>query len=114
MDTKELDHSEDSENAQEIEKLRQEAQALKKIREAMGSDAFPQLLFDKVYKEDINRLRSMEEMWTSRRKPDPLDYATLLPAVETLEGSKDKILRNDQRQWTLEENVLVFKDRYAS
>lgn len=109
--SKELDHSEDSENAQEIEKLRQESQALKRIRDAMGSDAFPQLVFDKVYKEDINRLRSMQEMWMSRRAPDPLDYATLSPKVEALEASKDKILRSDQRQWTLEENAFVFKDR---
>lgn len=113
VEAKELDTSETSENAKEIEKLKQESEALKRIRDAMGSDAFPQLLFDKVYKEDINRLRSMEEMWTSRRAPDPLDYATLLPKVEVLEAQKDKILRSDQRQWTLEENVLVFKDRYG-
>ena len=112
-EAKELDHSADSENAKEIEKLRQESEALKRIRDAMGMDAFPQLLFDKVYKEDINRLRSMQEMWRSRRAPDPLDYETLWPKVEALVASKDKILRSDQRQWTLEENVLVFKDRFV-
>jgi ubiquitin-like 1-activating enzyme E1 B len=44
----------------------------------MGTEAFPQLLFDKVYKDDIERLRSMEEMWKMRRPPTALDYATVL------------------------------------
>lgn len=80
----------------------------------MGSENFPQLLFDKVYKDDITRLRSMEEMWKTRRRPEPLDYATILAKSE--EGnvaSKEEILRADQRAWTLEENVIIFKDRYV-
>ncbi|KAK3046922.1 E1 ubiquitin-activating protein uba2, partial [Coniosporium uncinatum] len=37
----ELDHSEDADNAAEIEKLQKEAKALKRIRESMGSEDFP-------------------------------------------------------------------------
>jgi len=110
--SEEMDHSEDSENAKEIEKLRQESQALKKIRDSMGTEEFPQLIFDKVYKEDIVRLRSLEEMWKTRRPPDPLDYATLAAKAEALEPSKDKILKSGQKTWTLEENLVVFRDRY--
>lgn len=80
----------------------------------MGSENFPQLLFDKVYKDDITRLRSMEEMWKTRRRPEPLDYATILAKFK--EGdlpSKGKILRADQRAWTLEENVIIFQDRHV-
>ncbi|KUJ23127.1 uncharacterized protein LY89DRAFT_635307 [Mollisia scopiformis] len=109
-DSPEMDHSEDSENAQEIEKLRQEAQALKNIREAMGTDSFPQLLFDKVYKDDVVRLRSMEEMWKTRRRPEPLDYATVIEKASDAEARKDKILKDGQRVWSLEENVVVFRD----
>jgi ubiquitin-like 1-activating enzyme E1 B len=112
--SEEMDHSEDSENAKEIEKLRQESQALKKIRDSMGTEEFPQLLFDKVYKEDIVRLRSLEEMWKTRRPPDPLDYATLAAKAEALEPSKDKILKSGQKTWTLEENLVVFRDRYET
>lgn len=112
-DAEEMDHSEDTENAKEIEKLRQESQALSKIKEAMGTEDFPQLLFDKVYKDDIIRLRSMEEMWKTRRPPDALDYATVAAAAASQEASTENILRNDQRSWTLEENLVVFKDRYA-
>lgn len=107
-DESSMDHSEDSENAKEIEMLRQEAQALKKIRESMGTSSFPQLLFDKVYKDDINRLRSMEEMWKTRRAPDPLNYAEVW---ENTKGLKIKdTLRAAQRVWTLEENLLIFAD----
>ena len=125
----EMDHSEDSENgrfcfsgtewyqadglsaAQEIEKLRQEAQALKQIKEAMGTESFPQLLFDKVYKDDVTRLRSMEEMWKTRRPPEPLNYDTIIKEAAELEATKDMILKDGQRIWTLQENVIVFRDR---
>ncbi len=78
----------------------------------MGTETFTQLLFDKVYKEDIERLRSMEEMWKTRRPPEGLDYKTILAKIEVGgAGSKDSVLRADQRPWTMEENVVVFKDR---
>lgn len=107
----EVDRSEDSENAQEIEKLRQESQALKKIREAMGTEEFPQLLFDKVYKDDIVRLRSMDEMWKTRRPPEPLDYHKAVAEGAAASFAKvEAILMADQKPWKMEENVAVFKD----
>ncbi|TGO49705.1 hypothetical protein BCON_0203g00180 [Botryotinia convoluta] len=106
----EMDHSEDSENAREIEKLRLESQALKKIKESMGTDAFPQLLFDKVFKDDIIRLRSMEDMWKSKRPPEALDYTTLNVEAGNDEAVKQAILKDDQRVWNLHENLIVFKD----
>ncbi|RDW85741.1 hypothetical protein BP5796_04066 [Coleophoma crateriformis] len=109
-ESKEMDHSEDSENAIEIEKLRQESQALKKIKEAMGTSEFPQLLFDKVYKDDILRLRSMEDMWKTRRPPEALDYATVLKTAEESALVKEDVIKDGQRIWNLEENLLVFKD----
>lgn len=104
-------HNTDIRTAQEIEKLKQESQALKQIREAMGTDSFPQLIFDKVYKDDINRLRSMEEMWKSRRAPEPMDYASVIAQAVNHEARKQKIIKEGQKIWTLEENVMVFKDR---
>lgn len=97
--------------AKEIEKLRQESQALKKIKESMGTPSFPQLLFDKVYNDDITRLRSMEEMWKTRRPPEALHYATILEQAAEVEASKEKVLKDGQRVWSLQENVVVFKDR---
>ena len=77
----------------------------------MGTESFPQLLFDKVYKDDITRLRSMEEMWKTRRPPVPLDYKTIMKETAKVEAVTDKILKDGQRIWTLQENVIVFKDR---
>ncbi|KAH8816258.1 hypothetical protein F5884DRAFT_818356 [Xylogone sp. PMI_703] len=106
----ELDHSEDSENAKEIENLKKESQALMVIRESMGTESFAQLLFDKVYKDDIVRLRSMEDMWKTRRPPEPLDYASLIKEAAEAEASKASILKDGQKVWNLHENVIVFKD----
>lgn len=86
-----------------------------RIRESMASENFPQLLFDKVYKDDVIRLRSMKEMWRTRFRPEPLDYATILAKIQ--EGNiapKEDILRTDQRPWTLEENVIIFRDRHVN
>lgn len=103
----ELDHSEDAENANEVANLRKEAQALKRIRESMGSDNFPRLVFEKVFKEDIDRLRSMEDMWKTKRAPEALDYDKL--TQEAL-GSGPAVASQDQVVWTLAENFAVFVD----
>lgn len=76
----------------------------------MGTPSFPQLLFDKVYKDDIIRLRSMEEMWKSRRPPEPLDYEIVFNGAAKACSRKSAILKDGQRVWDLEENVVVFKD----
>ncbi|KAF1972921.1 hypothetical protein BU23DRAFT_554763 [Bimuria novae-zelandiae CBS 107.79] len=106
-DAPELDHSEDSENAKEIENLRNEAQALKRIRGSMGSEDFAQLVFNKVFKEDIDRLRSMEDMWKTRKPPTALDYQTLLQKAGNIEKN---IAQKDQVEWTVNENFAVFVD----
>ena len=100
--------------AQEIEKLRQEAQALKLIREAMGTESFPQLLFDKVFKDDVERLKSMEDMWKTRKPPQPINYSSTVQEVADGETRKSEILRDGQRVWNLHENIIVFKDRWAN
>lgn len=102
-----MDHSEDSENAEEIAKLRQEAQALKEIRNAMGSSDFARKVFDKVFSEDIIRLRGMADMWKSRKAPDPLSYDSLEEESSALGTT---ISTQDQKTWSLAENFAVFKD----
>ncbi|KAM0330677.1 hypothetical protein ACHAQA_003629 [Verticillium albo-atrum] len=104
------DHSADADNKEEIEELKKEAAALRTIRESLGTEAFPELLFDKVFNTDIVRLLSMEDMWKSRRKPEPLDYKTLVAKAAEALASKEEILRDDQKVWTLEENLAVFND----
>ncbi|KAF9874492.1 ubiquitin-like activating enzyme [Colletotrichum karsti] len=105
-----FDNSADADNAKEIEELKKEAAALRAIRDALGTEAFPQLLFDKVFNSDIVRLASMEDMWKSRRKPEPLDYKKLSEQSAESLGAKDTILQEGQKVWSLEENFAVFVD----
>lgn len=74
----------------------------------MGSDEFAQKVFNKVFKEDIERLRGMEDMWKTRKAPEPLDFDTLQQQASSIETT---ISSNDQKVWTLSEDFAVFKDR---
>lgn len=105
--SEQFDHSEDAENSGEIETLRQEAQALKKIRDEMDEPSFVGRIFNKVFKEDIERLRGMEGMWTTRQPPKPLDFATLQPQVALT--PLESLDMSDQKKWNLAENFLVFE-----
>ncbi|KAH7320102.1 ThiF family protein [Stachybotrys elegans] len=105
-----FDHSQDADNAQEIEELKRESEALKKIKGTIGTPQFPQMLFDKVFHADIERLRSVEDMWKSRRAPEPLKYETVLSQATEAMASKEAILRDDQRVWSVEESLVVFQD----
>lgn len=96
--------------AGEIEELKREAAALRKIRDAVGTPEFPQMLFDKVFHTDIERLRSMPDMWKSRKPPVPLKYAEVLDRATDALASKDSLLYDGQKVWTLEESLVVFRD----
>ena len=108
----EFDHSDDSENAAEIENLRKEAQALKQIRQSIGSDDFPRMIFEKVFTDDINRLRSMEDMWKTRTPPVPLIFEDVSKRSANGGEVGGSIAKRDQSTWTLAENFTVFCDRY--
>ncbi|OAA57445.1 ubiquitin-like activating enzyme [Niveomyces insectorum RCEF 264] len=111
-----FDHADDAQNATEIAELQKEAQALKSIRQAIGTPGFAQKLFDKVFATDIVRLRSMEDMWKIRTPPEPLAYDTVMARVAAMlrddadGATKARILRDGQKVWTLEESVVVFND----
>ena len=100
-----LDTTEDLENAKEIEKLREEASALKRIRESMGSEDFPRMVFEKVFVQDIERLRDMEDMWKNRKKPDLMNFNHLKQQAMDVDGMTGD---RDQAVWTPAENFAVF------
>ncbi|KAK4083472.1 uncharacterized protein Triagg1_1134 [Trichoderma aggressivum f. europaeum] len=105
-----FDHSADADNAQEIEELKKESEALKKIRGAIGTPEFSRLLFDKVFNSDIERLRSVEDMWKSRRAPEALKYDEVMARAGQALESKDAIVADGQKVWSLEESLVVFND----
>ena len=94
--------------AKEIKNLRKESQALNSIRQSMGSDDFARKVFDKVFKDDVNRLRSIEDMWKIRKPPTVLDFDGLSKAAE---GISTSMAQQDQKVWTEAENFAVFCDR---
>ena len=100
--------SADASIAKEIENLRKESQALKSIRQSMGSDDFARKVFEKVFTDDINRLRSMEDMWKSRKPPTALDFDEMSKEAS---GISTSTARHDQKVWTQAENFVVFCDR---
>ncbi|KAI9721991.1 MAG: hypothetical protein M1812_001950 [Candelaria pacifica] len=101
----ELDHTEDGDNVNEIKNLREETQALKQIRRTMGTEEFPRKVFEKVFSEDIHRLRSMEDMWKSKRRPEALDYDEVEKSSSGLDPSA---VLSDQTVWSLAQNFTVF------
>ena len=103
----EFDHSEDSENMKEIEDLQNESRELNKIRKAMGSDESPRRVFDKVFSDDINRLRSVEDVWKTRKPPTPLNFDELLSASSKVDPL---VAQKDQVTWTIAQNFFVFCD----
>lgn len=105
-----FDHSADQNNAEEVAELKREALALRAIRDSIGTDKFPQMLFDKVFKADVERLRSMTDMWKDRKPPTPLDFETLKTKSAADLNRADAILKDSQRLWSLEENFSVFID----
>lgn len=102
-----FDHSTDSENAEEIKKLKAETEQLRKIKESMGSDDFAEKVFDQVYRIDIERLLSMEDYWKDKKSPTPLSFEIFSSGSEAVQPSIAKI---DQRLWTIPETFVVFKD----
>ena len=97
----------DGDNAEEVMKLKEEAEALKNIRKLMGTSEFAQHTFNKVFHEDIERLRSMKEMWQSRKAPEPLHFDAHTPASGIVTQGQ-LLARTDQRVWSLLENIAVF------
>lgn len=75
----------------------------------MGSSEFARKVFEKVFQEDIVRLRGMEDMWKTRKPPQPLNFDKLEEEVSSIETT---ISRNDQKVWTTAEDFIVFRDRY--
>lgn len=74
----------------------------------MRSDEFPRHVFDKVFKDDINRLRGMEDMWKIRAPPQALDFDQIAKDTQTIDAT---VSQQDQTTWTLGENFVVFRDR---
>lgn len=88
--------------ADEIQSLKLEAKELLRLRESMGSAGFARNVFSKVFERDVQRLRSVPEMWKHRTMPIPLEFDEL---------ARDGCVNADkQAVRTVQENVATFVD----
>ncbi|SPC61110.1 related to ubiquitin-like protein activating enzyme [Ustilago sp. UG-2017b] len=143
----------DGENAQQIDSLRKEQREMRDIQAALVEAArngekeavrkVAERIFNKVYKNDIERLLGMEEMWTHRPvKPVPLVFEDALkgeaPAAAASSSTHDSApaasndaasalatatkpatainpsTLRDQRTLTLQDNVELFLSSVTS
>ncbi|KAI8069578.1 hypothetical protein BC940DRAFT_236420 [Gongronella butleri] len=117
-DDEAMEHEKSADNAQELAALAQETDALKKIKEAMGTPEYPKTVFTKIFQTDIERLLTMDDMWKTRQAPVPLDYAHLSKGrqVELTNELNDGVASpalakglQAQHIWTLGECFDVFR-----
>ncbi|XP_069112251.1 SUMO-activating enzyme subunit 2-like [Argopecten irradians] len=73
---------------------------------AMESGYDPHKLFNKLFRDDIKYLLSMETLWKKRKPPTPLDWENL---PDTVVSAEEAGIR-DQRLWTLKECCSVFSN----
>jgi ubiquitin-like 1-activating enzyme E1 B len=68
--------------------------------------------FEKVFKEDVERLLRMDDMWRRRRRPVPLGYdeASQEEAGSTTNGNGDLAILRDQKVLSLKETVDLFNE----
>ena len=97
----------EADNADEVAKLKEEAEALKNVRSLMGKSEFAKELFNKVFHDDIERLRSISDMWQSRTPPEPLRFESLSIDPNLVEQGAT-LANQDQSVWTLLDNLKVF------
>ena len=98
--------------AEELEALSRETEELKQIKAAMGTHAYTQKVFDKVFTSDIERLLSMDSMWEHREKPTALFFNDIEKEVDDKSKDVTESGLRDQRVWSLKECLDMFKDRY--
>ncbi|KAF9324903.1 E1 ubiquitin-activating protein uba2, partial [Podila minutissima] len=97
----------DDETAKELVALAAESQALKAILATAGTEGFAKRIFEKVFFTDINRLRSMEDMWKIREPPKPLLFDDII-IQESKNHEAHSASLKDQIVWSLPEAVKVF------
>ncbi|KAF9394541.1 E1 ubiquitin-activating protein uba2 [Podila verticillata] len=97
----------DDETAKELVALAAESQALKTILATAGTEGFAKRIFEKVFFTDINRLRSMEDMWKIREPPKPLVFEDIITQESKNHEAHSASLK-DQIVWSLPEAVKVF------
>ncbi|XP_067929209.1 SUMO-activating enzyme subunit 2-like [Watersipora subatra] len=71
-------------------------------------------LFNKLFRDDVHYLLSMENLWKKRQPPVPLDFDhQSIQGADSENGSNGDGGISDQRVWSLDECKQVFSDSLA-
>ncbi len=100
----------ETDNQQVLENLKCEVQALKDLKDKMGQTGFEDLVFQKVFHDDIENLCAMQDLWKDRQPPKSISLDTIKQSISYLSSSATELkgLEKDQKLWTLEQNYTVF------
>lgn len=99
-----FDSSAENNSAEELERLQTETAELAQLKAGVLEQGFVGRMFDKVFGTDIERLQTMSTLWKARKPPTALKYSEIqLPSDEAA-----KIAAQDQKPWSLGEDVAVF------
>ncbi|KAI9298110.1 hypothetical protein K502DRAFT_286916 [Neoconidiobolus thromboides FSU 785] len=104
-----LDNEINDDNRTEIEELKKETQALNEIKNAMATDDFIKLMFNKVFTDDIIKTLQFEEIWKNKTKPTPLKYETIDEKASSVEITSNGTLF-ENKKLELEESFKLFKE----
>ncbi|KAL0081916.1 ubiquitin-activating enzyme [Phycomyces blakesleeanus] len=103
-----------SDDNEELSELKREANDLKEIKNAMGTEEYTRLVFTKVFTTDIQRLLDANISRGGRKPPCPLDYETLDKQAkdpkQTVENEDGQETLADRKVWSLPECFHVFKE----
>lgn len=98
----------------EVDRLKNEAADLKRIKASIGLPEAARLAFEKVFYHDIKKLLEMEDLWKVRAKPIPLKWDVIQKDAQKLNLGDIESLDHDQNVWCLAKNLKMFTSSLKS
>ncbi|XP_013789792.1 SUMO-activating enzyme subunit 2-like [Limulus polyphemus] len=80
---------------------------------AESSGYNPVKIFNKLFRDDIKYLLSMDKLWQKRKPPQPLDWGELPDSVACSSNSRSAAIR-EQEIWSLKKCSVVFENTIHS
>ncbi|CCE80122.1 Piso0_003221 [Millerozyma farinosa CBS 7064] len=107
----------ETEDKAEIENMLRENDEFNELRNIVKSKTstkdsnFFEVLVNKIFSTDIERLLRIDSLWKSRRKPTPLRIESYTKALKELsaERSAKDIVVDETRVWSVLENLFVLQ-----
>jgi ubiquitin-like 1-activating enzyme E1 B len=79
------------------------------MRSALGTDSAHSRIFESVFINDIKMLKSMKDLWKTRKEPILLNHKNLESLVKQLKPLDQSSIEFDQTVWDIAQNYKVFQ-----